>query len=525
METALPRQRPPREEEAGKPGTFLSHQVVGGIPWTVISKAVLFFAYFSISILLVRNLGAENYGVFSLCKNISEYLVVVCALGLNTAVVRFVPELLVSRNRAGLTRLLTKTAVLQMGMAVFIGLGLGAMKSYLDAWFHIEFSPLLLLFIALMVAAQLARDFIVDALTAVFQVRALSVLSIVHGLLWASLLATVLPLAPQVHVALSAQIASLSLLFAVGLVFLVSFLRRLDWRSPLLGIGRRRTLWISFSSLGNGLVNMLMKKYTEVFFLGVFSTPAVVGLYDLGYSVPLMVVTFLPLAIQKLFTSGFAEAYTRDEACLGRLVAFLHKTLILTMVPLAAFGVCFAPRAIALFYGTQMQEAGTIAAAFFVLHSLNLLYVPLSMAIIAKEKILQTLPVTLLQFAVKLVLDYLLIPAGGIYGAIAAVALSFFLTLPVQLWVVYRLVGGIYFPLGFLAKVTLPLGALAALLSRLSPQLNIPGLLGLGVAYLGACLLLIRLLRLIRREDVAELRELGLERLNKALDFLVGGGS
>lgn len=524
---------PLKEKEAGATfqgedqplaGAFLSHQVVGGVPWTIVSKAVLFLAYFGISILLVRNLGAEKYGVFSLCKNISEYLVVVCGLGLNTAMIRFVPELLVNHNRAGLTRLLGKTALLQLGMVALTSLGLWAMKPYLDTWFHLEFHHLLW-FIALLVAVQLGRDFFLDALTAVFQVRALSILSIVHGLLWIGMLAAVLPLIPEVHVALSAQVISLALLCAMGLACLVLFLQNLDWRSPPLGIGRRRTLWISFSSLGNGLVNMLMKKYTEVFFLGVFSTPAVVGLYDLGYSVPLMVVTFIPLAVQKLFTSGFAEAYTRDEECLGKLVAFLYKVLILVMVPLAVFGVCFAPRAVELLYGTEMRAAGSIAVAFFILHTLNLVYVPLSMAVIVKEKILETLPATILQFIVKLALDYLLIPTGGMYGAIAAVVGSFVLTLPVQLYIVYRVIGGIYFPLEFLAKVTVPLVVLVAFLSPLAPHLDLAGLMGVSLGYLGSCVFLVRALGLLRPEDVAELRSLGRRRLNRILDFLVGTGS
>jgi O-antigen/teichoic acid export membrane protein len=93
---------------APSPAAGLSARSMQAVPWILFSKILLFFAYFGISILLVRGLGKEQYGVFALCKNFADILVTLCGLGMNAAILRFVPELVVNRNKAGLVRLLWK---------------------------------------------------------------------------------------------------------------------------------------------------------------------------------------------------------------------------------------------------------------------------------------------------------------------------------------------------------------------------------------------------------------------------------
>ena len=524
--SALPLCIDPPEKEAEIPeGAFFSRRVVGGVPWTVASKLVLFLAYFGISVITVRSLGADRYGLFSLCRNIGEYLIVVCGLGFNTALIRFIPELLIAQNRTGLRHLLWKTGALQAGMATVSGLALWAARPWFDRWFHVDFQHYLPL-VALLVGVELSRNFINDAFTSLFQVRVVSIMSVCRGILWFGIAAALLPAVPEVHVALLAQIVPFAVVSVVGGILLAGSVRRLKWHpTSAPGIGRRRTMKISLSSALDSVANMLVRRYSEVFFLGVFATPAVVGMYDLGCSLPFMIVTFIPLAVQNLFVSGFAEAYARDKGCLGRLIPSFYRALILTVVPISVFGAFWAPQIMTLLYGPKMQAAGPIAALFFILHTVPLIYMPLSMAIITQEKILNMFPLTVLQIVVGLSLDYLLIPRYGMYGAVAAVLGAHALSAPCILYAVSRIVGGIYFPFGFFVKITGPLVLLGALLSPLFPQLNVATLLGLGIGYAGAYLVMIRKLRLVRPEDVGEFRNLGFDRLNRVLDCLIEGPS
>lgn len=451
-------------EQGGARTTRLAAGAVAGIPWMVATKAVLFFVYFGISIVAVRKLGKEQYGVFSLCRNVSEYLVILCALGLNAAILRFVPELGINRNLAGIKRLLWKSALLQIVAVGVATAGLWLLTPLFSRWFRVPFGYLLIMS-GLLTAAQLSKDYLNDTFTSLFRSRLVSILSFGQALLWFGLLWAGLTWRPTVGMALGAQIVSIGLVSLTGIVLLLAYLRSLKWRSPPLGIGRERTLRLSSATLFNSMFRMLMLKYTEVFFLGVYFTPAVVGVYDLGYSMPFVAMTLIPSALQTLFTSAFAEAYSRDANCLGRLITAVYKMLILLILPMAAFGFFFSPHAVVLLYGETMRSSGWIAAVFCLLHALPLISMPLSMAITAREKVLNMLPYMVMQVAVNLLLDFLLIPRWGIPGAVAAVALTFIVTIPIRLRAVRQILGAVYFPAGFCFRIALTVAALAGGLS------------------------------------------------------------
>ena len=166
-----------------------------------------------------------------------------------------------------------------------------------------------------------------------------------------------------------------------------------------------------------------------------------------------------------------------------------------------------------------------MASAFCIFHVLPMISIPLSMAILAKEKAINMLPMLLLQVSVNLGLDLLLIPSWGIPGAIAAVFGTYLLTIPVRLRAVKRLIGGIYFPIGFFLRILLLPTLVAAVLSCFAGYLNLPAYLALGAGYLVVYAGMIRVFRLVRAEEVAEFSSLGLPKLNRVLDLLVRGES
>ena len=87
---------------------------MSGIPWVVLAKLVLFIVYFGVSVLIVNGLGRERFGIYSLMVNISSYMLIICGLGLGAALMRYIPELAVRKNRWALGHLLWKSATLQL---------------------------------------------------------------------------------------------------------------------------------------------------------------------------------------------------------------------------------------------------------------------------------------------------------------------------------------------------------------------------------------------------------------------------
>ena len=500
--------------------TYFSKEAISGIPWMVATKISMLFVYMGISILTVRLLGPDEYGRFVLARNIVEFLVIICALGLDVAILRFIPELVENHNKAGLKRFLLRSFALQQ-IAAFSAVAILLIgQPILESIFGVSFEKILWP-AGLLLAFTVFKDALNNVFTSLFRARTVAVLSLINGILWLSLIGITLRINPDAATAIAAQSSSLLLVYGAGLIILTRFIRSLHWRSPPRGIGRQRTLKLSLSIMLNALLRMLMLKYTEIFFLGVYFTPVIVGYYDLGYATPMLVLTLIPAALQTLLTSAFAQAYAKDSQCLGRLIESVYKLTILIVLPLAAFGVFFAPRGVTLLYGDDMAGAGPVAAAFCILHVLPMISTPLSMAIAVKEQVLRMFPYMLLQVGINLTLDWILIPRFGIPGAIAAVFGTFLMTIPLRLRAVRSILGGIHFPASFFLRHLFAAAILAALLSPVAQKLSLVTLTLLGGAYLLLYVVLTRLLRLIRPSDVEELRSIGLNRVNFVLKLLV----
>jgi len=516
----------------GQTGAFFSREAVSGVPWMIASKAVLFFVYFAISVLVVRLLGSTQYGIYSICMNIAEWAGVFCGLGLVASLFRFVPELVVQRNAAGLKRFLWKSFVLQAAGTLFAIILFMFMKPWFDHWFHIDFGSYLMLS-GLLIGFSLLKENVSAIETSLFRVKNISLLTLARGLLWLGLILTLLRTVPTVASAIWTQILSFALVYSIGAWLMFRHIYSFNWRSPPYGIGKRRTAKYSAAILSNTVVRMMMMKYTEVFFLGLTVTPAVIGAYDLGYSLPPMVIFFIPDSLHMLFTSGFAEAYSRDPNCLGKLIKAYYKMTILFTVPLAVFGFFFAPSAVTMVYGDNMALAGVVASGFCIIHLLSTISTPLSMAIKAKEKVMATMPVMILQIVINLLLDWLLIVHFnfGVWGGMGAVAGTFLISAPIRLSVVKKILGGIFFPTAYLLRMSLTLFVLASTMIVVSNHWNLLGLFeirwlnvitlfALGTLYMLLFLVLIRLFRLVKEEDVSDFRALDIKKLNFVFDLL-----
>lgn len=502
---------------------LLSRESVGAVPWILASKLVLFFAYFAISILIVRGLGKEQYGVFAILKNLADILMIICGLGMNAVLLRFIPELVVKRNRAGLIRLLWKTLAVQVAFVVTATAILTPMTPWFDRWFGVSFGPLILL-MGISVGFVLFKSWYNDVLTSLFLGKWVAFISLVQGLSWGALLGwLVWRGGATIFAVLVVEIVSIVLSGLMAVVILRRSVKTMNWRSPPEGIGRRRVLNMGLAVWGGSIGRAFMMKYTETFFLGIYFGPAAVAVYDLGYSSTMLVITFIPMALQTLFASGVAEAYVKDPDCLPQLVANLYKVLIILAVPVAAFGVFFSPAAVVLFYGEEMREAGWIASWFCGIHLLPLIAIPLSMAICAREKVKEFLPLLYFRVGVNIALDWLLIPRFGISGALAAVILTFVLTFPLRLRLVRSVLGGFNFPAFFFLKFLVVSVFAAAVIWWFMPAHTWGGFMGSVVIYGFVFLGILRFTPIIETNDIQELRALHFSKLNRFLDLLTGG--
>ena len=432
---------------------LLSSSAQNAISWMIASKLLLFIVYFLISVLTVRYLGVDQYGLFVICRSIADVLILICTFGMTAAYLRFIPELVVFKNVAGIKRLINKAFFIQTIALGIAGIGLYLSQNLIEQHFSIAFNGALLFTFILMVC-ELFKTNINSILTALYQTKRLALFSILNGLIWLAGLIVLLERERSVESALSAQSFSYALIYLIAAIILAKHLSKLTWRSPDKAIGYKRVLNHSGSIALTTVLRLLLLKYTELFFLGSMHDAATVGLYDLAFSLPMIVIVFIPAAIHELLVSSFAEAYVKNPNCLAELIRALYKILITISIPIAVYGFMLSGDLLLAAYGYEVISVYELTMAFCLLHILPLISVPLSAAVQAKEKVMSLFPIVVLQLFINIVLDYLLIVKMnfGIWGAFTALLLTFLLTLPIRLYFVARVLGGIYFPSSFFIR-------------------------------------------------------------------------
>ena len=486
--------------------TFFSESAQKAIPWMLLSKSLLFIVYFLISVVTVRLLGTEQYGIFVICRSLADVLILVCTLGMTASFIRFIPELAVHKNLAGIKKLIGTGFLLQVVSLSIIGLGLYLSQQHIEQYFSVAFNGALLFTFILMVCEQLKTN-INSILTSLYQTKHMAVFSVLNGIVWIGLLTALLTNDASVSAALSAQALSYGLIYLVAAVILWRYLKTLNWRSHNKAIGAKRIFNQSGSIALSTLVRLLMLKYTELFFLGGMTDAETVGMYDLAFSLPMMVIVFIPAAVHELFVSGFSEAYVKNPNCLPTLIKALYKILILIAVPIAIFGFMFAGELLIYCYGEDVRVVYELTMAFCLLHLLPLISTPLSVGIQVREKVMQMFPTLMLQLTVNILLDYLLIVEMnmGIWGAFAALVLTFVLTIPIRLYLVSKILGGIYFPGAFFIRVLLVTLAVAYAIRLLLAPESLFAIFPLFFVYLIATLAVLIKLKLINETDVFDL--------------------
>jgi O-antigen/teichoic acid export membrane protein len=471
-------------------------------------------------------------------------LVIFCGLGLNTSMARFIPELQVQQNKAGLVRLIRTTcgweALSLVACTALVFIAKPALDRYFFGAGTADFpggTTTLLWAVLFFVAARAFRNYLDVVMTSLYCVAATAVQSAVQGLLLVGLLFVALSPTNMrlAGVALSAQSVALLLVSVYGAWWLKRYLSRLEWQGESSRpIGSRRLFSLGWASLLNQSGQLIMQRYSEVVFLSASAPAAMVGIYDLGVGQTQMFLTLLPFAVHGLFTTAVSESYARDPNCLGRLIRTYYKVLILVLLPMSAFGAFFSSEIFALFFPSPGNQAGMVASWFFVIHLLGFLSVPLSMAIVAKEKVLAMIPLLYMTIVVNLVLDYLLIPRYEIYGATAAVILTFVVTIPIRLYVARKVIGGIYFPVSFFLRHSAVLFGSAWALSQLASPIgslfepwlgrfaNLPAITLLGLVFVAIYFGAMRWLRLFTHEDAVEFRKLNVSALDRVLNIVAG---
>lgn len=241
-------------------------------------------------------------------------------------------------------------------------------------------------------------------------------------------------------------------------------------------------------------VGFVAASEAEVLFLNLYDDERGAGQFKVAYQLAYGAAQLVPGVFAALMLPMMAGALARGREFAGRKFVASTTYLALLALPLLAFGAVFSNSLVRVLYGAQYAEAGPALAFCLVGTALTAMTSGASGLLISADRQRSVLGVILACGLLKLALDWSLIHAAGLQGAVAAFVIVCTVQAAALLWLAMR-TSGASPDWHRLARVLLA-AVLATLVAlpvhgRLPPlaELAVGGPL-LGVAYLAFTLLL-----------------------------------
>jgi O-antigen/teichoic acid export membrane protein len=492
--------------------------------WSVLAKVGRFVLGMASSVIVVRALGTDDYGVLSLVRNILMFMVIIAGGGLGNAILKFLPVLRVEGDAAGARRLVRTAVVFNLLLWAVLAVALYAGRGVIERVFPYDNLGVIVAAAAVLALFEIFFTLLSRILEAGYDTRRLSFASLANYLVYIAGLAFVLPkgwgvLGVVGAAAVGNAVACLMLVPRVAVALPPS---RGGQTEPGAGVDGGRLLRFSGSFVAIGVLHLVVWRQSEILFLAHFRTAAETGFFDIAYRLPQTVLEFVPAAVWPLVMAGFSEAYARDPGKLRSAIDRYYRMLFLLCAPVWALGVVLGGSVVHVLYGEPMAPAAVPTQVFFGIFALSFFGAPLSMSLYVLEKTHVNLIVYLCLAVVNVGLDLLLIPRYGVAGAIVPVALVTAAAPVIYRILVGRYVDGIRIPWGFIARCFA--ASSAALL--VAPFLRyVEGPVELAAAVVAASVLIVlgfRLARVLSEKDVEMLGAVPIPLANRLLKFIGG---
>lgn len=209
-----------------------------------------------------------------------------------------------------------------------------------------------------------------------------------------------------------------------------------------------------------GFVSFALGKQTDIILLNYFGVPSSeVGFYNIAFGFSVM-LSFLGIGIGPIFQAIFSETYEKSGAKgLADSWYIIAKIGLLLWFPVFAFALLYAPSIIRIIYGEAFNSA---SGPFRILASFNMMYALLNASfampvfyLINKKTIGLCLRIS--AGILNLILDIILIPKYGVFGAVFATGSSMALIGMLEIGVVIKNIQA-RLPLVFYSKIILVFG-------------------------------------------------------------------
>jgi O-antigen/teichoic acid export membrane protein len=218
------------------------------------------------------------------------------------------------------------------------------------------------------------------------------------------------------------------------------------------GLGRRFIPY-ALTILWSNILNFVVQRQTEVFFIGKYVGVEEAGYYDLAYSLTFMALSLIPMALYDFGTATFTEVVTKSPEYLGTAIKKFYKAMSIVVLPASALGVLLGGRLLVRIYGADMTVAGQLVGQLSLVLLLSFVVTPLGIGMYVTERGWILLISNTVITGFNIVLDFILIPRFGLQGAVWCVALSMAAGASISGSVCAWVLRGYYFPWRFVLRV------------------------------------------------------------------------
>ena len=405
-----------------------------------LSRGASYVLALASTILLSRLLGTTGLGQFRLGSVVVQLLTSFCLLGLDSALVRYLPVLETRGGNGGRTLLARSSRVviaISLALSVALLLGSPTLATY---YFHSPGMTNVLRVFSLQVPVLVLFRFLAGAVTAAKRVDFASKIT---NILSPAIFLVLVGVIGFVHPGLYGPIAARILAQLAAVLCLVLFVMRRYPKVPkteLVGDNVfREYLGLSvplfFIGMGYQLLNQM-----DIIMLGHFASERDVGVYSVAVKVSSFVLLglgiMLPI-VSPLF-SQFSE--TRDKELTKALFTTVTKWLCYSALIIFACITIFRVELLHLF-GKSFTAGAPALLILAVGHLVNAATGPTGILLTMTGKQKWEVANTISMVAFNFLLNLVLIPAMGLIGAAIATAVSIATINGLKLVQVYMLFG------------------------------------------------------------------------------------
>lgn len=393
--------------------------IVASSTW--ISRAVIFIT----SVIVVRFLGPELYGVYTLGRRIFNIVYILAIFGLDAALVKFVSAYRETGEKLKLLTTVATSLLLGMGFSVSTGVLLLSASSSLERAFHMpQLRHVLIVFAFCLPFAVFIR-----LCVSYFQgEKRLEYLALIGNIIPPSLKLGIVIVLFVVGYRLDAVLFSVLVSFILSSVLAAYVLNR-KFDLDLFKLVKKASVNASkgilrFSSVLLGIQFLAeLSLRIDIYMVGYFLVATQVGIYGVILEISLLFKIFLN-AFSQIFAPQISAAWEKGEAnTISFLYKFVSKVIFIIVMPLFVF-VFLYPENILSIFGTDFMSGKTalLIMAFGQLISCTVGGAGFILTMTEKQRF--QLYNTLTGLVINTALNYVLIQKYGINGAALATTAS-----------------------------------------------------------------------------------------------------